>query len=143
MKEPVRHERSMMNSTDETVIIVDDDPSVRKSLIRLLRSTGIRAEAYASAREFLARLPLDGKSCAILDMTLPDTTGLELWDQMAAQGFLIPTIFLTGGGDSVLRAERNWEENVVDFLTKPVDSTVLLNAVRLALSRPAPKDGQQ
>jgi len=130
-----------MSNTEETVFIVDDDTSVRKSLVRLFRSSGMKVEAYASAREFMARMPIGGKSCVILDLTLPDTTGLELCNQMVEKGCRLPTIFLTGGSDIVLRAAATEEcmANVVDFFTKPVDSNVLLKAVRLALQQSVPE----
>jgi FixJ family two-component response regulator len=123
-----------MSNTDEKIFIVDDDPSVRKSLMRLMRTAGWKVEGHASASEFLARLPIGGRGCAILDLTLPDSSGLELADQMVAQGCSLPVIFVTGGSDSVLRqmAKSNRNVNCVAYFTKPVDAEMLLNAVRLA-----------
>jgi FixJ family two-component response regulator len=127
--------------TNELIFIVDDDSSVRRSLTRLIRSAGRNVEAYGSAREFLDRLPHSGRSCMILDLTLPDISGLELCYQMAARGFSLPTIFITGGEDVTMRARATSDPAVdfVDFLTKPVDAATLLNAIRRALSRAVPK----
>lgn len=130
-----------MTDTDETIFIVDDDPSVLKSLTRLIRSAGWNVEAYAFGREFLARLPFSGRGCLILDLTMPDITGLELCHKMAARNFSLPTIFLTGGDDFSLRARAASDPAVdfVDFLTKPVDGKTLLDDIHLALARTPPK----
>ena len=126
-----------MHDTDEMIFIVDDDPSVRKSLTRLIRSAGWNVESYASGREFLARLPFSGSGCVILDVTMPDITGLELRDQMAARRSSLPIIFLTGGSGPTLRARAVGDDTLefVDFLIKPVDAKTLLDAIRLATGR--------
>ena len=97
----------------------------------------MKVESYASAGEFLKKLPFEGRACVILDLMLPDTTGLELCDRMAALGCSLPVIFLTGGSNSALRDQATNQSlpNAVAFFTKPVDSKILLNAVRLALDR--------
>ncbi len=124
--------------TDVTIFIVDDDFSVRKSLTRLIRSAGWNVESYASAREFLARLPFSGRGCVILDVTMPDISGLELREQMAARSSSLPIIFLTGSNDPSVRAKAAGDDtlNYVDFLTKPVDAKTLLNAIRAASGHP-------
>ncbi len=129
-----------MTDTIETIFIVDDDPSVLKSLDRLIRSAGWKVEAYASGSEFLARLPFSGRGCVIMDLTMPETTGLEVCDQMAARGSSLPIIFLTGGNPRTLmeRGIGGRAMNFVDLLTKPVDAQILLNAIRVALSRAVP-----
>ncbi len=130
--------------TDLTIFIVDDDFSVRKSLTRLIRSVGWNVESCESAREFLARLPFSGGGCVILDVTMPDISGLELREQMAARSFSLPIIFLTGSNDPSVRASAACDNtlNYVDFLTKPVDANTLLNAIRAASGHPIRKQGQ-
>jgi FixJ family two-component response regulator len=133
-----------MSSTDETVFIVDDDPSVMKGLARLIRSAGWTVEAYASGHELLSRLPFAGRGCVILDLTMPVMSGTELCNQMAELGAALPVIFLTGAEDPVLleKAAGSRGTNFVGFLTKPVDAKVLLDAIRTALDRAAPKPEQ-
>jgi FixJ family two-component response regulator len=119
-----------------TIFIVDDDPSVRKSLMRLIRSAGWNAEAFPSAREFLARPPFSGTGCVVLDVRMPGMTGPELRAQMIAQKIFLPVVFLTGHSDIPTGVEA-MKRGAVDFLVKPVDSEVLLRAIRLALERHA------
>ncbi len=122
---------------DGTIFIVDDNPSVLKSLARLIRTAGWKVEPYASGNEFLAQLPFSGKGCVILDLTMPDISGFEIRSRMAALNSSLPTIFLTGGDDLSLRARAAIDPTLssVDFLTKPVDALDLLNAIRRALAR--------
>jgi FixJ family two-component response regulator len=119
---------------DATILIVDDDASVRKSLLRLLRAAGWKAEAFASAGEFLARPTFPGLGCLILDVRLPGMKGPELRDQMTARRISLPVIFLTGHGDIPTVVEA-MKKGAVDFLVKPVDDEVLLQAVQLAVDR--------
>lgn len=115
-----------------TVFIVDDDASVRKSLSRLLRSEGIQAESFDSAAAYLSWDLHDGVGCILLDINMPGMSGIELQAQLVSQGHHLPILFLTGHGDistSVLAMKRG----ALDFLTKPVDESDLLRAVRHAL----------
>ena len=115
-----------------TVFIIDDDVSVRTSLARLLRSEGIPTESFDSAQAFLSRDPYSDTGCILLDINMPEISGIELQAQLADRGNKLPIIFLTGHGDvsnSVLAMKRG----ALDFLTKPADETVLLRAVRRAL----------
>jgi FixJ family two-component response regulator len=123
-----------MNKTDATIFIVDDDPSVRKGLLRLIRSTGWQGEAFASAPEFLARPAFSGTGCVVLDVRMPGMTGPELRDLMAAQENSLPVIFLTGHGDVPTGVEA-MKKGAVDFLQKPVDDEVLLQTIAQALER--------
>jgi len=120
--------------TGETtmVFVVDDDASVRKSLERLLRGAGYTVETFASAAEFKDRDAPDTPSCAVLDLAMPETDGLELQDWLSEQYWLVGVVFLTGHGDipSSVRAMRN---GAVDFLTKPVDEDCLLAAIDAAM----------
>jgi len=128
-----------MTETGPTVFVVDDDPSVLRSLDRLLRSAGYAVEAYASPRAFLERVqraPLDGAGCVVLDLRMPDLGGIELQEELAQYGCLLPIVFLTGHGD-VSSSVRAMKAGAVDFLTKPCDDTDLIAAVERALARDA------
>jgi FixJ family two-component response regulator len=120
--------------TDATIFVVDDDVSLRQSLLWLLRSAGWHAEAFASAEEFLARPPLSGTGCLILDVRLPHLNGPQLRDRLAARNSSLPIIFLTGHGDVPTGVDAI-KKGAVDFLLKPVDDQVLLQAVELAVER--------
>jgi FixJ family two-component response regulator len=114
--------------------VVDDDASVRKALVRLLRSAGFEAESFASAREFLARGSCDQPSCLVLDVRMPEVTGPDLQRELTDAGNQIPVIFLTGHGDVPITA-RAMKDGAVDVLTKPGDAEDLLEAVRMAVER--------
>jgi RNA polymerase sigma factor (sigma-70 family) len=116
------------------VYIVDDDPSVRKALGRLLRACGHRVEVFATAGEFMASPRADGPACLVLDVKMPGPSGLDLQEALAAKGGELPIIFLTGHGDVPMTA-RAMKAGAVDFLTKPVQRRDLLDAIRRALAR--------
>jgi len=118
------------------VFIVDDDPRVRRALGRLFRAAGRETEAFASAREFLQRLPYDGSGCVVLDVNMPEMTGPQLHELMAQQGIGLSIVFLTGQGD-VPTGVQAMKRGAVDFLTKPVDDETLLRAVEEAIARHA------
>jgi FixJ family two-component response regulator len=123
-----------MTDGPATIFVVDDDPSVRRGLERLLRSAGYRAETFASAREFLQRADPAAGACLVLDVRMPGQGGLELSEVLAAGNHPIPVIFITGHGD-IPMAVRAIKAGAVDFLTKPFDDETLLEAVRQALAR--------
>ena len=116
-----------------TVFIVDDDISVRESLESLVGCAGWRAEAFASAREFLARPRIMTPSCLILDVGLPDVNGLEV-QRRVADRIDMPVIFITGYGDVPMTVQA-MRAGAVEFLTKPFDDEVLLSAIRDAIER--------
>jgi FixJ family two-component response regulator len=118
----------------ERVYLVDDDPAVLKALSRLLHSAGLSAVPFASPEEFLARVGPDTEGCAVLDLAMPGLDGLALQEALAGRGIEMPTLFLTGHGD-VPQSVRAMKRGAVDFLTKPVDDDVFLQAVREALER--------
>jgi FixJ family two-component response regulator len=122
-----------------TVFVVDDDPSVRRGLERLLRSAGHRVETFGSAREFLERGDAEAGGCLVLDVRMPGQSGLELYEVLAAAGYSLPVIFITGHGD-IPMAVRAIKAGAVDFLPKPFDDDALLEAVRQALARGRPSD---
>jgi FixJ family two-component response regulator len=123
-----------MSSAAPIVFVVDDDGSVRESLPALVRSAGWRAEAFASAEEFLARAQTQGPSCLVLDMGLPDLSGLELQRRVATDLAHMPIIFITGRGD-VPTTVQAMKAGAMDFLTKPFEDEALLGAIRDALER--------
>ena len=123
-----------MSDPEATVFVVDDDPSVRRGLERLLRTAGHRVESFASAREFLERPEPDGPRCLVLDVRMPGQSGLDLHDRLVASGRDIPVIFITGHAD-VPMAVRAMKAGAVDFLSKPFDDAELLSAARQALDR--------
>src|SRR6266852_7211071 len=116
------------------VFVVDDDASVREALGSLLRSTGFAVETFASAQEFLARPPADLPGCLVLDVGLPDLSGLDLQQRMAEMNREIPIVFITGHGD-VPTSVRAMKAGAVEFLTKPFGERDLLDAIRQAIDR--------
>jgi FixJ family two-component response regulator len=123
-----------MKEADAVVFVVDDDAAMRRSLDNLVRSVGLRVEAFASAQEFLRRKPPDAPSCLVLDVRLPGPSGLELQRRMAETGLSIPIIFITGHGD-VPMSVRAMKAGAVEFLTKPLRDQDLLDAIQQALER--------
>ena len=117
-----------------TVFIVDDDISVRESLEPLIRFAGWQPETFASAQEFLSHPRVLAPSCLVLDVTLPDLSGLDLQQRVAAERIDMPIIFITGYGD-VPMSVRAMKAGAVEFLTKPFDDEVLLTAIRDAIER--------
>jgi len=116
------------------VFVVDDDESIRKGLGSLLRSVGLRAEAFATAPEFLAvKLP-HAPCCLILDVRLPGLSGLDFQARLASAKIEIPIIFITGHGDIPMTV-RAMKAGAVEFLTKPFSDEVLLSAIHNAIER--------
>jgi len=116
------------------IAIVDDDPSVRKGLERLIRSVGWKTETFASAQEFLARPGTEAPGCLVLDLQLPDVSGLDLQKRMAEVGLETPIVFLTGHGD-IPASVQAVKAGAIEFLTKPVDEQDLLKAIQEAVER--------
>jgi len=120
--------------SDAIILVVDDDVSVREALGGLIQSAGWRVETFASAQEFLARLPADAPGCLVLDVHLPGLSGLELQKRMAEIDLDIPIIFITGHGD-VPTSVRAMKAGALEFLTKPFADQDLLEAIRQAIRR--------
>src|SRR5215471_832483 len=116
------------------IAIVDDDPSVRHGLDRLIRSVGWKAETFASAQEFLARPWTGPPSCLVLDLQLPGLSGLDLQKRMAEAGMETPIVFLTGHGD-IPASVQAMKAGAVEFLTKPFGEQDLLKAIHEAIER--------
>jgi FixJ family two-component response regulator len=116
------------------VFVVDDDAPMRESLKNLLRSVGLRVEAFASAQEFLRSPRPDVPGCLVLDVRLPGLSGLDLQKQMAQGDRDMPIIFITGHGDIPMTVQA-MKAGAVEFLTKPFRDQELLDAVQHALAR--------
>jgi FixJ family two-component response regulator len=125
-----------MTAVAPVVFVVDDDPSVRKSLTRLIGSAGYAVEAFASAREFLARERYPGPCCVVLDVRMPGLTGLDLQEALAGAGRRMSIVFVTGHGN-ISMSVKAMKDGAVDFLTKPVDAKDLLAAIERCVARDA------
>lgn len=117
-----------------TVFVVDDDASMRRSLESLLRSVGHDVRVFASAPEFMRAERKDTPGCLVLDVRLPGISGLAFQQELTNSGIRLPIIFVTGHGD-VPMTVRAMKAGAVEFLTKPFDDQVLLDAVHAALER--------
>ncbi len=123
-----------MSVTSAPVYVVDDDVSVCESLGSLIRSAGLRVEAFASAQEFLARPRIEVPSCLVLDVKLPGLSGLDLQQELAKADVEIPIIFLTGHAD-IPTSVRAMKAGALEFFTKPFDDEPLLEAIRQGIAR--------
>jgi FixJ family two-component response regulator len=123
-----------MSEDKAIVFVIDDDPSMRRSLESLLRSVGHEVRLYASALEFRQASRPDVPSCLVLDVRLPGMSGLAFQQELAAAGIAVPIIFITGHGD-VPMSVRAMKAGAAEFLTKPFDDQVLLDAIHAALER--------
>ena len=128
--------------SEPTVFIIDDDPSARQGLTRLVRAAGMNAESFASAKDFLASGKFAGPGCIVLDVRMPDMTGPELQEELSKAEYCMPIIFLSAHGD-VPTTARTMKKGAVDFLTKPVDGNDLLEAIRMSLARDAENRAQR
>jgi FixJ family two-component response regulator len=123
-----------MSENAPIVYVVDDDASVRDGVKRLLASVGLRCEAFGSTREFLHSKRPEAPACLVLDVRLPDVSGLEFQRELAATGMEIPIIFITGHGDIPMTV-RAMKAGAVEFLTKPFRGQELLDAVQEAIAK--------
>jgi FixJ family two-component response regulator len=121
-----------MSGPHAIVFVVDDDPLVRESVADLLGSAGFAAQTFGSAAEFIESKRPDISSCLILDVQLPDLSGLDLQTELAKSGIEMPVIFLTGHGD-IPMSVRAMKAGAVEFLTKPFRGQELLEAVKQAV----------
>jgi FixJ family two-component response regulator len=115
-----------------TVFIIDDDRGVRQAIEDLVESVGLRAESFASGEEFLSRRKTSGLSCLVLDVRLPQMSGLDFQRRLAESGTQIPIIFITAHGD-IPMSVRALKSGAVEFLTKPFRDQDLLDAIQQAL----------
>ena len=114
------------------VFVVDDEPTVLAALERMLRASGYEVSTFTSPSDFLAAAPHEGIGCVLLDLSMPDMSGLDVQDTMHRNGIAMPVIFLSAYGD-VPSAARAMREGAIDFLVKPIGEAELLGAIRRAL----------
>lgn len=132
----------MKSAAVPTVFIVDDDRGMRQAIQDLVESVGLRAEAYATGHEFLRRQRTSDPSCLVLDVRLPQMSGLDFQRQLADTGVQIPIIFITAHGD-IPMSVRALKSGAVEFLTKPFRDQDLLDAIQQALQRDGAIRAQQ
>ena len=123
-----------MSDDDKLVHLVDDDPSVRRSVAFMLKTSGHRVETYESGDDLLKEAKHLSNGCILLDIRMPGMDGLEVQDALRESGVSLPVVIMTGHGDISL-AVRAMKAGAVDFVEKPFDSEVLLSALREAFSR--------
>lgn len=118
-----------------TVFLIDDDPSVRRALARLIKSTGYQVQTFGSAREFLDGMPeATGTACLVLDVRMPGLSGIDLQRELQLTNLVLPIIFITGHGD-IPTTVKAMKAGAVDFLPKPVRDADFLRAIEQAFAR--------
>src|ERR1700674_3296832 len=123
-----------MPDANFTVLVIDDDPDLRASVGRLLRSVGLDAQLFGSISDFLKSNPPDGPSVLVLDVRLPGRSGLDFQRELASANRELPIIFITGHGDIPMSVQA-MKGGAIEFLTKPFRDQDLLDAIQLGLSR--------
>src|SRR5471032_2524290 len=123
-----------MSDAKSTVSVIDDDPDLRASVGRLLRSLDLDARLFASVSDFLKSDPPDGPACLVLDVRLPGQSGLDFQRELAEANRQVPIIFITGHGDIPMSVQA-MKGGAIEFLTKPFQEQDLLEAIRLGHAR--------
>ena len=123
-----------MNFAQASVAVIDDDVLILRALDRLLRAAGFAVQTFSSAQAFLRERTADCTGCVVMDLSMPELSGLELQQALAASADPRPVVFISGQG-SVPSSVEAMKAGAVDFLTKPVDEHKLLAAVRIAIGR--------
>lgn len=125
---------TQLDDHDATIFVVDDDPSVRTAIRRLLSSVGLSCETFGSGLEFLKRAEEGASGCVLLDVRMPGLSGIEVQQMLAAAGHDLPIIFVTAHADVPLTV-RAMKAGALEVLTKPFEDQTLLDAVNQALER--------
>ena len=123
-----------MPDAKSTVLVIDDDPDLRASVGRLLRSLDLDARLFASVSDFLKSDPPDGPACLVLDVRLPGQSGLDFQRELAGANTQLPIIFVTGHGDIPMTVQA-MKGGAIEFLTKPFRDQDMIDAIALGLSR--------
>ena len=123
-----------MNARPAKVFVVDDDVSVCVALSRLIRTAGLQVETFGTAAECLSADRLKDADCLVLDVHLPDLSGLELQAKLTALGLDLPIVFITGRGD-IPMSVKAMKAGALEFLTKPFDDQRLLDAIEQGIAR--------
>jgi len=120
--------------TQDSVFVIDDDPSIRRAISRLLRSHNRKVETFPSAKDFLDQTPPSGAICIVLDLQMPEVNGLDLQQLLVHSRETMPIVFISGHG-SIPVSVHAMKKGAIDFLTKPFDDQQLLNAIDTALDQ--------
>lgn len=123
-----------MPDAKSTVLVIDDDPDLRASIGRLMRSLDLDARLFASVSDFLNSDLPDGPACLVLDVRLPGQSGLDFQRELAGANRQVPIIFITGHGDIPMSVQA-MKGGAIEFLTKPFRDQELLDAIQLGISR--------
>jgi RNA polymerase sigma factor (sigma-70 family) len=124
-----------MTSPEPQVFVVDDDPSVQRSIGRLLRREGLSARTFSSPKDFLdGKVPAGATGCVVLDVRMPGMSGLDLQEELQRRGVRLPIVFITGHGTIPLSV-RAMKRGALDFLEKPFNSKTLIEVIRKAIGR--------
>jgi FixJ family two-component response regulator len=123
-----------MNDSRPIVFVVDDDPAVSVSMKRLIRSLGLEVQTFSSAQDFLRTKRPDAPGCLVLDVRLPDLSGLDLQQELAKANVDLPIVFVTGHAD-IPMSVRAMKAGAVEFLTKPFREQDLLEAIQHAIGQ--------
>ena len=123
-----------MGEANPSVLVIDDDPEFRDSVVRLLRTVGLPARQFSSVPDFLKADPPDGPTCLVLDVRMPGRSGLELQRDLAAANRQVPIIFITAHADVPMTVQA-MKGGAIEFLTKPFRDQDLLDAVEAGLAR--------
>jgi FixJ family two-component response regulator len=123
-----------MPDANSTVLVIDDDPELRASVGRLLRSVGVDVQLFGSISDFLKSNPPDGPSCLVLDVRLPGRSGLDFQRELAAANRELPIIFITGHADIPMSVQA-MKGGAIEFLTKPFRDQDLIDAIQVGLAR--------
>ena len=123
-----------MTELKSTVVVIDDDVSVRESLANLFSSIGLDVQLFSSGPEFLKSGRPESPTCLVLDVRLPDASGLDIQRELAAADIRVPIIFITGHGDIHMSVQA-MKGGAIEFLTKPFREQELIDAVQLGLAR--------
>jgi len=123
-----------MTPADATIFVVDDDTSVRTALKRLIKSLGFKVETFDSAQAFLKHGPHDGPACLVLDIRMPEMSGIELQEKLTNTGLGMPIIFITGHGN-IPMSVKAMKAGAVDFIEKPFEDQNLIDAINVAIKK--------
>ncbi|MGD9105730.1 MAG: response regulator transcription factor [Desulfobacterales bacterium] len=123
-----------MTPGEATVFVVDDDTSIRTALKRLIKSLGFKVKTFDSAQAFLKNGPHDGPACLVLDVRMPEMSGIELQEQLTNTGLGMPIIFITGHGNIPMSVNA-MKAGAVDFIEKPFEDQKLIDAINTAIKK--------
>jgi FixJ family two-component response regulator len=130
----LRSRAAAVPNSDSCVVVIDDDEGFRESLGRLLRAAGVNPRLFASINDFVGSDPPDSPTCLVLDVRLPERSGLDFQRDLAAAGVTLPIVFVTGHGDIPMSVQA-MKSGAIEFLTKPFREQDLLDAINVGLTR--------